>query len=286
MPITISVDKIHAFEGHPYKVLDDEEMDELTKSIQENGILSPLLVRPTNETKDSFELISGHRRLYAAQKTEKSSVPAIVCNVSHEEAAIMVVDSNLHREQILPSEKAFAYKLKADALSHQGKRDNTTSGQIVPKSEERRTTAQIGEEFGESYKTVQRYIRLTYLIPEILDMMDEGKIALSPGVELSYLDEELQYELLEIMEREDCTPSYSQAWRIHNAYRSGTLTYEMLDEILCEEKANQRECIRLPVSRMKSLLPHGYNGKQAEDYVVKACEFYKKHLLKKKEKSI
>lgn len=283
-PVGIPAEKIRPFEGHPYKVSDNEEMSELTESIRRNGILSPLLVRPLND--ETYELISGHRRLHAAVKVGMTTVPAIVLEVGRDDAAVMVVDSNLHREHILPSEKAFAYKLKADALSHQGQRTFFTSGQPVPKSDENRTTAQIGEDTGESYKTVQRYIRLTHLIPELLDMMDEGRIALSPGVELSYLDEETQYALLEIMEREDCTPSYSQAWRLHNAFRDGTLTEETLDEIMREEKANQRETFRIPAGKLQSVLPKGLSGRRAEEYVLKACEFYKKYLQKKKEQCL
>ena len=208
-PVMLPVDKLQAFDGHPYKVLDDDSMNELIDSIQDSGILQPLTVRPLEGTENRYEIISGHRRFHAAQKAGQNEVPAFIRSVSRDEAAIMLVDSNLHRERILPSEKAFAYKMKAEALNHQGRKD-ITSGQVVPKSDDNRTTELIGEQTGESYKTVQRYIRLTNLIPELLDMMDEGKITFSVGVELSFLDDQLQYDVLNACEESDCTPSYSR----------------------------------------------------------------------------
>lgn len=196
-PNMISADKLVPFEGHPYKVLDDNSMNDLTESVQENGIMEPIIVRPIENT-DNYEIISGHRRYRAAQKAGLAEVPAFIRPVSRDEAAIMLVDSNLHRERILPSEKAFAYKLKTEALNHQG----VTCGQVGHKSRD-----DVSET--ESGRTVQRYIRLTYMIPEFLDKMDNGEIALSVGVELSYLDEQSQYDVLEQCEQNDCTPSYS-----------------------------------------------------------------------------
>ena len=189
----LPIEKLHPFKDHPYKVQDNEEMDALVESIRENGIMSPLIVRQLENTTDEYEVVSGHRRLHAAEKAGITEVPALIYALDHDAAAIAVVDSNLHREHILPSEKAFAYKMKADAMSHQGR----ASGQVVPKSDDARTTAVIGEPNGESYKTVQRYIRLTHLIPELLAYMDEGKMALSVGVELSYLVEEHQRAVAE-----------------------------------------------------------------------------------------
>ena len=218
----IPVEKLHPFEGHPYKVLDNEEMEALTESIHTEGILSPLIVRPLEDTNE-YEVISGHRRLHAAQKAGLSEVPALVYEISREEAAIMLVDSNLHREHILPSEKAFAYRLKADALNHRGERTDLTSGQLGPKL---RSDEMIAEESGESRKQVQRYIRLTYLIPELLQLVDDGKIALTPAVELSYLPEKAQTYLLEEMRRNDCTPSLSQAIRMKKLYQTGSLSPE------------------------------------------------------------
>ena len=266
--VAIPVSKLHPFEGHPYKVLDNEEMYTLIDSIQTQGILSPLIVRPLENTTDEYEVISGNRRLHAAQKAGLETVPAFICALDRDAAAIAVVDSNLHREHILPSEKAFAYKMKADALSHQGR----TSGQFVPKSDDARTTAQIGEPYGESYKTVQRYIRLTHLIPELLDWMDEGKMALSVGVELSYLDEQLQREVLDACEHYDCTPSYAQANRMHKLCNDGKLSSESIYGILAEEKANQREMFKVPMDRIRKYFPQSYTAAQIEDAIVKFCE--------------
>ena len=229
----ISINQLHPFKDHPYKVLDNDEMNSLIESIQEHGIMSPLIVRPLEGTTDQYEIISGHRRFRAAQKAGLSEVPAFIRPVSRDEAAIMLVDSNLHREHILPSEKAFAYKMKYEALRHQG-----TSCQLGTKL---RTDELIAQENGESRNQVQRYIRLTNLIPELLDLMDEGKIAFSVGVELSYLPPEIQQELYEIIDREDCTPSYSQAFRLHKSFNNCSLTREGLAAVMSEEKPNQKE---------------------------------------------
>ena len=277
--VNIPLEKIRPFEGHPYKVIDNEEMNALIESIQEQGILSPLIVRPLENTEDEYELISGHRRLRAAQKAGAKNVPVFIYAVSRDEAAIMLVDSNLHREHILPSEKAFAYKLKFEAMEHQGR----TSGQLVPKSDDNRTMSVIGEDAGESYKTVQRYIRLTYLIPELLDLVDEGRIALTPAVELSYLTEEQQYSLLGTIEVEDRTPSLSQAVRFKKLSQAGQLTDELIDSIMQEEKANQREMFRIPMERLKKALPD-LKPSQVEDFIIKAIVYYQKHLDRKKDK--
>lgn len=277
----ISLEQLHPFEGHPYKVQDNEEMESLMESIRQNGILSPLLVRPMDRQPNHYEVISGHRRLYAAKKAGLEMVPALIYAIDREAAAIILVDSNLHREHILPSEKAFAYKMKAEAMAHQGWRSDLTSGQVVPKSDANRTTAKIGEDTGESYKTVQRYIRLTYLIPEFLDKMDEGKIAFSVGVELSYLEPWAQKAILEQCEINDCTPSYSQAFRLHKADRDGLLTDAVIEDIMQEEKANQREMFKLPMEQIRRYVPNA-NPKQAEDFVLKACEHYRKFLIRQK----
>ena len=277
--VNIPLEKIRPFEGHPYKVLDNDEMNALIESIQEQGILSPLIVRPLENTEDEYELISGHRRLRAAQKAGAKNVPVFIYAVSRDEAAIMLVDSNLHREHILPSEKAFAYKLKFEAMEHQGR----TSGQLVPKSDDNRTMSVIGEDAGESYKTVQRYIRLTYLIPDLLDLVDEGRIALTPAVELSYLTEEQQYSLLGTIEVEDRTPSLSQAVRFKKLSQAGQLTDELIDSIMQEEKANQREMFRIPMERLKKALPD-LKPSQVEDFIIKAIVYYQKHLNRGKDK--
>lgn len=277
--VNIPLEKIRPFEGHPYKVIDNEEMNALIESIQEQGILSPLIVRPLENTEDEYELISGHRRLRAAQKAGAKNVPVFIYAVSRDEAAIMLVDSNLHREHILPSEKAFAYKLKAEALNHQGKRTDLTSVQVAPKL----ATEQIAENEGISKDMVKRYIRLTYLIPELLDLVDEGRIALTPAVELSYLTEEQQYSLLGTIEIEDRTPSLSQAVRFKKLSQAGQLTDELIDSIMQEEKANQREMFRIPMERLQKALPD-LKPSQVEDFIIKAIVYYQKHLNRGKDK--
>ena len=277
-PVNIPVSKLHPFEGHPYKVRDNEEMNALTESIRAQGILSPLIVRPKEGMTDEYEVVSGHRRLHAAQKAGLETVPAFIYALDRDEAAIAVVDSNLHREHILPSEKAFAYKMKLDAMKHQGQRSDLTSGQIVQKW----SRDDVSET--ENGRTVQRYIRLTHLIPELLDWTDEGKIALSVGVELSYLDEQFQYDVLEICERNDCTPSYSQSWHLHQHYRNGTLDRYLISKMLSEEKANQRETIKVPMERLRSLIPDSFTTQQAEEYLVKAAEHYTRYLQRQRER--
>lgn len=266
-PVAIPVEKLRPFDGHPFKVKDDEEMNTLIESIQTQGILSPLIVRPIENTEE-YEVMSGHRRLHAAQKAGITEVPALIYALDRDAAAIAVVDSNLHREHILPSEKAFAYKLKTDALKHQGQRTDITSEQIAPKL----STEVIGEQEGISKDTVKRYIRLTHLIPEFLEKMDKGEIALSVGVELSFLDESIQREVLEQCAINDCTPSYSQAWRMHKADREGALTKVTIQTIMSEEKANQKARLKIPMERIRKYFPQGYTAAQIEDAVVKLCE--------------
>ena len=270
----ISIEKLFPFEGHPFKVQDNEEMECLAESIQQNGVLSPIIVRPKENTPDEYEIISGHRRVMASRKAGITEIPALVVSLDRDAAAIVMVDSNLHREHILLSEKAFAYKLKLEAMKHQGWRSDLTSGQLVPKSDDNRTTAKIGEDMGESYKTVQRYIRLTYLIPEFLEQMDEGRIAFSVGVELSYLNEKTQYDVLEQCEINDCTPSYSQAFRLHKADRDGLLTKAVIQSVMSEEKANQKERVKIPAERIRKYFPKHYTTAQIEETIVKLCEAY------------
>ena len=275
----IPVENLVPFDGHPYKVLDDDSMNDLTESIQESGILEPITVRPL-ENADNYEIISGHRRYHAAKKAGLTEVPAFIRAVSRDEAAIMLVDSNLHRERILPSEKAFAYKLKAEALNRQGKRSDLTSSQVATKLD---TAAEIGSASGESRDTVYRYIRLTNLIPELLDMMDEDKIAFSVGVELSFLDDQFQYDVLNACEENDNTPSYAQAVRMHKAYGIGELTKNDIDTIMGEEKANQREIIKIPADKLKGKIPSGYIGQQRQDFILKACDYYYRHLIRQRD---
>lgn len=279
-PVAIPVSKLHPFEGHPYKVLDNEEMNTLIESIQTQGILSPLIVRPMENTTDEYEVVSGHRRLHAAVKAGLETVPAFIYALDRDAAAIAVVDSNLHREHILPSEKAFAYKMKLDAMKHQGKRNDLTSAQVAPKL----SAEIIAEQDGTSKDTVKRYIRLTYLIPELLTMMDEGKIALSVGVELSFLPEQCQYDVLEVCEMNDCTPSYSQAWRLHKADREGMLDRSVIHCIMNEEKANQRETVKVSADRLRNVLPRGMDAQKTEDFIIKACDYYRKYLIRQRDR--
>ena len=262
--IVIPIAKLHPFEGHPYKVLDNEEMEMLTESVQNEGVLSPLIVRPLEGT-DGYEVISGHRRLHAAQKAGLSEVPALVYEISREEAAIMLVDSNLHREHILPSEKAFAYKLKMEAMKHQGRTSPQVGEKLV-------TAEKVGADGGDSKNQVLRYVRLTHLIPELLQLVDDGKIALTPAVELSYLPEKAQTYLLEEMRRNDCTPSLSQAIRLKKEYQAKTLTVPKLRSIVGEEKANQKERLKIPMERIRKFFPKSYTPNQIEEAVVKLCE--------------
>ena len=273
-PANIPISKLRPFEGHPFKVKDDDEMSTLIESVQTVGILSPLIVRPIDNT-DEYEVISGHRRLHAAVKAGITEVPAVVVSLDRDAAAIVLVDSNLHREHILPSEKAFAYKMKADALAHQGFRADLTSDQLGPKL----TVEMISE--SDSASQVKRYIRLTKLIPEILQYVDAGRIAFTPAVELSYLNEQEQYDLLEQMELNDCTPSLSQACRFKKMSQEQGLTPEVIAAVISEEKANQREMFKVPLERIRQYIPNA-NAKQAEDFVLKACEHYRKFLIRQR----
>lgn len=267
-PVAIPVEKLRPFDGHPFKVKDDDEMNTLIESIQTQGVLSPLIVRPIENTEE-YEVISGHRRLHAAQKAGITEVPALIYALDRDAAAIAVVDSNLHREHILPSEKAFAYRMKLEAMSRQGHRSDLTSDQLGRKLE---TAEIIAQQSDDSKSQVRRYIRLTYLISEFLEKMDQGEIALSVGVELSFLDESSQREVLEQCAINDCTPSYSQAWRMHRADREGTLTTAVIQTIMSEEKANQKARLKIPMERIRKFFPQSYTAAQIEDAVVKLCE--------------
>ena len=260
---TIPISQLRPFEGHPYKVLDNEEMDALTESVREHGILSPLIVRPLN---DGYEVISGHRRLHAAQRAGLEAVPAFVHEVSRDAAAIELVDSNLHREHILPSEKAFAYKLKYEAMRHQG-----TSSQFGTKL---RTDEQIAKDSGESRNQIQRYIRLTHLIPPLLDLVDSDRMAFSVGVELSYLPKPAQEYLAERIEQDEATPSYSQAVRLHKlcpSFEFVTLSHEKIDEIMAEDKPNQRERVSLPMDQLRRFFPE-YTPREMQNAIMKLLQ--------------
>ena len=276
-PKNIAIEKLFPFEGHPFKVQDNEEMNALIESIQEYGILSPLIVRPKENTEDKYEIVSGHRRFRAAVKAGIKEVPALIVPLDRDAAAIAVVDSNLHREHILPSEKAFAYKLKMEALSRQGKRSDLTFDQVGRKLD---TAEIIGQQADESKNQVRRYIRLTNLIPPILDMVDEKRIAFTPAVELSYLLPEEQRMLLSEMEYSDCTPSLSQAQRLKALSIQGLFTKEQLSAIMSEEKANQKERVKIPVERIRKYFPKNYTTTQMEETIVKLCEAYHRKRLR------
>ena len=270
----IQVDKLRTFEGHPFKVLDDEDMGSLIESIRQQGIISPLIVRAIEST-DEYEVISGHRRLHAAVKAGLSEVPALIYPLDRSEAMIAVVDSNLHRERLLPSEKAFAYKMKMDAMKAQGRRTDLTLSQAATKSD---TAAEIGKSQNESRDQVFRYIRLTYLIPELLDKVDEGIIALSPAVELSYLSKEQQKILLDAMSLNDCTPSHAQSIRMKKQAQQNTLSSDGIYEIMSEEKGNQTERISFKVQDLKGFFPKNFTQKQMTDTILKLLYEYNRKL--------
>ena len=260
--ITVPTAILHPFPNHPFKVQDNEEMAELTESIKELGILTSLVVRPLED--GQCEVISGHRRLFACRKAGIDSVPAIVHNIDRDKAAITLVDSNLHREHILPSEKAFAYKLKMEALSHQGK----TSRQLGQKW----SVAQVSDVGNDSERQVHRYVRLTYLHPKILSMVDDGRIALTPAVELSYLTQEEQSDLPETMGSEDCTPSLSQAHQMKLLSQAGQLNLDKIFAILSQPKVNQQEKISFRVADLRRYFPRGYTTAQMTQGILKGLE--------------
>lgn len=264
----ISINKLHEFRDHPYQVLDNEGMNSLIESVQQQGIMTPLIIRPLEGTTDEYEIISGHRRFRAAQKAGLAEVPAFIRPVSRDEAAIMVVDSNLHREHLLPSEKAFAYKLKAEALKHQGQRTDLTSEQLAPKL----STELIAEQEGTSKDTVKRYIRLTKLIPDILKMVDEQRIAFSVGVELSYLTEYEQQDLFETIELEDKTPSLSQAIQMKKLSQSGKLDSDTISKIISEEKPNQREKISFQYDVLSKYFPKNFTPQDIYKCLLKLAQ--------------
>ena len=274
----IQVDKLRTFEGHPFKVLDDEDMGNLIESIRQQGIISPLIVRAIEST-DEYEVISGHRRLHAAVKAGLSEVPALIYPLDRNEAMIAVVDSNLHRERLLPSEKAFAYKMKMDAMKAQGRRTDLTLSQAATKSD---TAAEIGKSQNESRDQVNRYIRLTYLIPELLDKVDGGVIALSPAVELSYLSKEQQKILLDAMSLNDCTPSHAQSIRMKKAAQQNTLSSDSIYEIMSEEKSNQTERISFKVQNLKGFFPKNFTQKQMTDTILKLLYEYNRKLERRR----
>lgn len=264
----LPISQLHPFAGHPFQVQDNEEMDALVESIRAGGILTPLLVRPLEGKVNAYEVISGHRRLHAAIKAGMETVPAFITPMNRDAAAIALVDSNLHREHILPSEKAFAYKLKLEALNHQGK----TSGQVGQKW----SRDGMAESSDDSSRQIQRYIRLTNLIPEILQKVDEGQIALTPAVELSYLTQQEQQDLLETMECEDCTPSLSQAVQLKKLSQAGALDVDTIVTLMSQPKANQAEKISFRVNDLRKFFPKSYDTAQIQETILKLLNDYQK----------
>ena len=268
----IDISKISNFPNHPFKVVNDDKMDDMVKSVKEYGVILPVIIRPKDN--GTYEMISGHRRKFASQLALKETMPCIVRELSDDEAIIIMVDSNMQREEILPSEKAFAYKMKLDAMKHQG----VSFGQVVRKWE---STDDIGKDNEDSGRQVRRYIRLTKLIPELLDKVDTKEIAFNPAVELSYLTEEEQYALLDCIEYNDATPSHAQAIIMKKLSQEGSLNEEKIDDILSQEKPNQIPKMKFSEERIRSVLPKNVENDKIEDFVVKAIEYYSKHLRQK-----
>ena len=268
-PKSIPLEHLHPFPDHPYKVLDDDSMGALTESIRERGVMTPILVRERDHDPYEYDIIAGHRRVHAAQKAGLRSLPAFICNVSRDEAAIMVVDSNLHRERILPSERARAYKMWYDAKKRTAGRPAKNASQLETNI---RTDEEMAVEFGESRAQIQRYLRLNELIPELLDLMDEDKMALSVGVELSYLPDDLQYIVLGQIEELDCTPSYAQANHMHKEASTGTLTETRISEMMEQEKPNQKLKVTIPMEKLSPYFRKDATPQDIQTYILKLLE--------------
>ena len=263
--MNIKIEKLHPFENHPYRVLDDEPMTELVESIKEYGLLNRVIVRPIENNTEEYEIISGHRRVHAAEFLEMKEVPAVVHFIDRDEATAMMVDSNCQRENLTLMEKARSYRMKADALSHQGK----SLGQNVPKSEDNRTTAKIGNEAGDSYKTVQRLIRLTYLVPELQGFVDSGKMKMLPAYELSFLNEEAQRDVIDRIDETESFPSHAQARRMRTAFEEGKLDYDTVTEIMNELKPNQVEKLKIPMDDIRKYVPKSMTPAEMQAYLLK-----------------
>ncbi len=275
--IDIKISDIDDFPNHPFKVIDDEKMEKMKNSIIDNKVIIPALVRP--KANGRYEMISGHRRKRASELANKETLPCVVRKLTDDEAVIIMVDSNIQREEILPSEKAFAYKMKFEALRNKGKRNDLTSSQVATRLD---TATLIGKEKGDSRDTVFRYIKLTELIPELLDLVDKKEIALLPAFELAFLKDEEQYAVLDCIECNVATPSHAQARILKRLSQEGTLTQDKIDDILSQEKPNQIPKIKLNESRIRNVLPKSITDDKIEDFVVNAIDFYKKHLQKQK----
>lgn len=280
----IPLELLDDFPNHPFKVRDDEDMLKLVESVSERGVLVPAIVRPKADGR--YELISGHRRKRASECAEKKTLRCMVSDLDDDAATIIMVDSNIQRTDILPSEKAFAYKMKLDAMKHQGDRTDLTSTPQVEKLQGKSTLSvdKLGEQVGESREQVRRYVRLTYLVPELLEMVDEGKIKMRPAVEISFLDEDAQRDLVDAIDTEDCTPSHAQAIRMKKMFNDGELDADKISEIMQEEKPNQKEKIVIPNKTVEKYIPKSIPAEKRQDYVCKALEHYGKYLQKMRDR--
>ncbi|MFQ7013689.1 MAG: ParB/RepB/Spo0J family partition protein [Faecalibacterium sp.] len=276
----IPIGELFPFKNHPFKVLDDESMQRTVESVEQYGVLSPLIARPRPE--GGYEIISGHRRQHAAQLAGLETLPVIVRNMDDDAAVLLMVDSNLQRENILPSERAFAYKMKLEAIKNQGARSDLTSGQIVQKS--KLSIERVAEDAGEGYKTVQRFIRLTNLIPELLDMVDEKKIAFNPAVELSYLDESQQRDFIEAMNDTQNAPSLSQAQRLKKLAQEGHFSYDVAFAVMGEEKKDELDKVVIKNDTLRKYFPRSYTPKQMEDTIIKLLEQWQRKQQRQNER--
>ena len=276
----ISIGELFPFKNHPFKVLDDESMQRTVESVEQYGVLSPLIARPRPE--GGYEIISGHRRQHAAQLAGLDTLPVIVRNMDDDAAVLLMVDSNLQRENILPSERAFAYKMKLEAIKNQGARSDLTSGQIVQKS--KLSIERVAEDAGEGYKTVQRFIRLTNLVPELLDMVDEKKIAFNPAVELSYLDESQQRDFLEAMNDTQNAPSLSQAQRLKRLAQEGHFSYDVAFAVMGEEKKDELDKVVIKNDTLRKYFPRSFTPKQMEDTIIKLLDQWQRKQQRQNER--
>lgn len=278
----IPLSEIDDFPGHPYRVLDDEDMQNLMESIKDRGVITPAMVRKKDDGR--YEMISGHRRKHASERLGLETLRCEVVEVSRDEAIILMVDSNAQRSEILPCDKGRAYKMKLDAIKRQGQRTDLTSTPVGPKLGER-SYDELAEQVGDSHTQIQRYIRLTYLVPELQEFVDKGQMKMRPAVELSYLDEETQRDIVDRIDETEAFPSHDQAIRIRKAFEAGEVSYDKVRDIMAEEKPNQKPKFKFSFDRLKPYIPKDYSDSKAEDYVIKALEFYQKYLKKQREQA-
>ena len=277
----IPLSEINDFPGHPYRVLDDEDMQNLMESIKDRGVITPAMVRKKDDGR--YEMISGHRRKHASERLGLETLRCEVVEVSRDEAIILMVDSNAQRSVILPCDKGRAYKMKLEAIKRQGQRTDLTSDPVGPKLE--RSNTELAEESGDSTTQIKRYIRLTYLVDELQDFVDKGQMKMRPAVELSYLDEETQRDIVDRIDETEAFPSHDQAIRIRKAFEAGEVSYDKVRDIMAEEKPNQKPKFKFSFDRLKPYIPKDYSDSKAEDYVIKALEFYQKYLKKQREQA-